>query len=132
MIPLRDTVKSRSFPIVNTTIIILNILIFFGESSLTDMELSELFYRFGLIPSWFLYTVEMGGYVEAVIPMITSIFLHGGWLHIISNMLFLWVFGDNVEDKVGHFRYIFFYLTVGVVANIAQIMASPEIGRAHV
>ncbi|KJS84343.1 MAG: protease [Peptococcaceae bacterium BICA1-8] len=125
MIPLRDTVKSQSFPIINTTIIILNILIFFGESSLTDMELSELLYRFGLIPSWFLYTVEMGGYVEAVIPMITSIFLHGGWLHIISNMLFLWVFGDNVEDKVGHLKYIFFYLTVGVIANIAQIMANP-------
>jgi len=126
MIPLRDTVKSRTFPIVNTAIIILNILVFFGESSLTDMELTELFYSFGLIPSWFLASVEMGGYVEALIPMVTSIFLHGGWLHIISNMLFLWVFGDNIEDKVGHLKYLFFYLTVGVIANIAQIMASPD------
>jgi len=126
MIPLRDTVKSRTFPFINMTIIILNVLVFFGESNLTEMGLTEFFYHFGIIPSWFLQTVEAGYFVQAVIPLVTSIFLHGGWLHIISNMLFLWVFGDNIEDRMGHFKYLLFYLTVGVIGNIAQIMANPQ------
>jgi len=126
MIPLRDTVRSRTFPIVNMSIIIVNVLVFFGESGLTEMGLTELFYTFGLIPSWFLQTVERGEFVQGVIPLFTSIFLHGGWLHIISNMLFLWVFGDNIEDRMGHFKYLLFYLIVGVIGNIAQVMANPQ------
>ncbi|MDK2823318.1 MAG: hypothetical protein PWQ67_2198 [Clostridia bacterium] len=125
MIPLRDTVKSRTFPYVNMAIIIVNVLIFFGEISLTQMELTELYYRFGLVPNWFLQTIQ-SGQVEAIIPLTTSTFLHGGWLHIISNMLFLWVFGDNIEDRVGHFSYLIFYLLVGVLGNIAQVLANPE------
>lgn len=126
MIPLRDTVKPRTFPIVNMVIIILNVIIFLLESTLSEVGLTEFFYRFGVIPSWFTQNVEAGNFTEAVIPLFTSTFLHGGWLHIISNMLFLWVFGDNIEDRMGHFKYLLFYLVVGGIGNITQIMANPQ------
>ncbi|MFZ5942734.1 MAG: rhomboid family intramembrane serine protease [Bacillota bacterium] len=125
MIPIRDTVKSKSFPFVNFIIIALNIMVFFGESSLNQMQLTELFYNFGVIPSHFSETLSGGNYVGAFIPLITSVFLHGGWLHIISNMLFLWVFGDNIEDRTGHFKYLIFYLLAGAIGNLAQIYANP-------
>src|SRR5690554_3046820 len=105
MIPLRDTLKSRTFPIVNLTIIIINVLIFIGQTTLNELALTELYYRFGLVPSWFLQNIQMGNFSTALPPLFTSIFLHGGWVHIISNMLFLWVFGDNIEDRMGHLRY---------------------------
>lgn len=126
MIPLRDTVKSHTFPIVNMIIIIINVLVFLGESTLNEMGLTELFYRFGVVPSWFLQTMYSGNLTSAIIPLFTSTFLHGGWLHIISNMLFLWVFGDNIEDRMGHLRYLFFYLIVGAIGNIFQIMANSQ------
>lgn len=126
MIPLRDTIKSRTFPIVNVTIIFLNIFIFFVESVLNEVGLAEFFYRFGVIPNLFLQTIQAGNIGEAFAPLFTSTFLHGGWLHIISNMLFLWVFGDNVEDRIGHFKYLMFYLTVGFIGNLAQILANPQ------
>lgn len=126
MIPLRDTLKSRTFPIVNLTIIIINVLIFIGQTTLNELALTELYYRFGLVPSWFLQNIQMGNFSTALPPLFTSIFLHGGWVHIISNMLFLWVFGDNIEDRMGHLRYLGFYLIVGAMGNIAQIMASSQ------
>ncbi|MGI6224876.1 MAG: rhomboid family intramembrane serine protease [Peptococcales bacterium] len=125
MIPLRDTIRPRTYPIVNITIIVLNIIFFLMESSLNEIGLVEIFYLFGLTPSSFLRNLEMGNFSAAITPLFTSIFLHGGWLHIISNMLFLWVFGDNVEDRVGHFKYLVFYLTVGAIANITQVLADP-------
>jgi len=126
MIPLRDTIRPRSFPYVNVAIIIVNILIFFGQISLNQAELAELYYRFGAVPSSIINAFfNQGAILKAFVPVVTATFLHGGWLHIISNMLFLWVFGDNVEDRVGHFRYFLFYLLVGIIANTAQILANP-------
>ena len=97
-----------------------------GENTLNELDLTTIFYNFGLVPSRFLENMRMGNLDTAIIPLFTSLFLHGGWFHIISNMLFLWVFGDNIEDRMGHIRYLGFYLAVGAIGNIAQLLASPH------
>ncbi|MFZ7102321.1 MAG: rhomboid family intramembrane serine protease [Peptococcaceae bacterium] len=125
MIPIRDTVKSRTFPYINLAIIIINVLIFLAEISLNNSQLTELFYRTGIVPSMFFAATGEGNYLGAVVPLITATFMHGGWLHIVSNMLFLWVFGDNIEDRIGHFKYFVFYVLVGMTGNISQVMANP-------
>lgn len=126
MIPIKDTLKPRAFPYVNVGIIIFSVLVFVGETTLNDLDLTEAFYNFGLVPYWFLENISLGNFGAALIPLFTSLFLHGGWFHIISNMLFLWVFGDNVEDRMGHLRYLGFYLSVGAIGNMAQIIAAPH------
>jgi membrane associated rhomboid family serine protease len=119
MIPLRDTIPSRRFPIVNTTIIVLNVLVFLFESALTPKQ-QELFLRvWGLIPTRFWAGVSIGG----MLTLFTSMFLHGGWWHLISNMLALYIFGDNVEDRLGSFRYALFYLFSGLVAGVTHLVA---------
>ncbi|MCX7681154.1 MAG: rhomboid family intramembrane serine protease [Anaerolineae bacterium] len=119
MIPLRDTIPSRRFPLVNTAIIVLNVLVFLFESSLTPKQ-QELFIRtWGLIPTRFWAGFTIGGWL----PLFTSMFLHGGWWHLISNMLALYIFGDNVEDRLGSFRYALFYLFSGIVAGVAHLVA---------
>lgn len=122
MIPIRDSVKSQTFPIVNIIIIILNTLFFLFELLLgKDLEL--FIANFAVTPSN--YVVD--GKVDAMLilinplPFFFSMFLHGGWLHFIGNMWYLWIFGDNVEDKLGHFRYIIFYLLCGIFASLAHI-----------
>ncbi len=133
MIPLKDDIPSRSYPIVNVTLIIINIVAFLFELSLGDKL--ELFLRtYGVIPFKYFYSgirLEDGSVIlfsleEKIIPLFTSMFLHGGWLHLISNMLYLWIFGDNVEDRMGHFRYIFFYVLCGLAAAAAHIITNPE------
>lgn len=126
MIPLRDTIKSRTFPFVTVAIIVVNFLIFRGELALNQNQLTALFYHYGAVPSWIVGNFLAGNFLAAIVPIITATFLHGGWLHIISNMLFLWVFGDNVEDKVGHLKYFLFYIAVGFIGNSAQILLSAE------
>lgn len=126
MIPLRDTIKSKTFPFVTVSIIVVNVLIFLGELTLNQDQLTALFYQYGAVPSWIVGNFLAGNYLTAIVPMITATFLHGGWLHIISNMLFLWVFGDNVEDKLGHFKYFLFYIAVGFIGNLAQILLSVD------
>ena len=126
MIPLRDTIKGETFPFVNIALIVVNVLVFLGELSLTQTQLTELFYTYGAVPSWIVNNFFQGNIVGAIVPMITATFLHGGWLHILSNMLFLWVFGDNVEDRMGHFNYFIFYISVGFLGNLAQIIFSPQ------
>lgn len=125
MIPIRDTIKSRTFPYVNLTIIVINGLIFLRGLGLNHLELTQIFYTGGVIPSNFFAVIEKGNYLAGIIPLITATFIHGGWLHIISNMLFLWVFGDNIEDRIGHFKYLIFYLLVGITGNMVQIAANP-------
>lgn len=126
MIPLRDTIKSRTFPFVNISIIVVNALIFLGELALNQNQLTMFFYHYGAVPGWIVGNFQAGNFLSALAPIITATFLHGGWLHIISNMLFLWVFGDNVEDKLGHLNYFLFYITVGFIGNLVQILLSPE------
>lgn len=122
MIPLRDNIPSRTFPFVTYSLIGANILAFFMELSLGP-NLERFFYIFGVVPQKVLYAVfeapELIPYT--VVPFFTSIFLHGGWMHLLGNMLYLYIFGDNVESALGHFRFLVFYLSCGIAASLVHI-----------
>lgn len=124
MIPLRDSIRSRRFPIVNLAIIAVNVLVFLFELLLTPRELTAFVRQFGLVPAAYRSPLDLlaGQGLRGFYPFLTSMFLHNGWLHIGGNMLFLWVFGDNVEDKLGHLRYLLFYLTAGVISGAVHVM----------
>lgn len=126
MIPLKDSAKTRIFPVVNITLIVLNILVFLFQLSLSDARLQGLISNYGLSPQAFLHDLARGNYAAAVSAMLAYQFIHGGWLHIGSNMLYLWIFGDNVEDRLGHGKYLLFYLLMGSLAGFAQIASDPE------
>lgn len=126
MIPLRDSIPSLRLPAVNYAIIIINILAFLLELSLGHDSLKEFIYKFGFIPGRFLGHFGQADFVFLIIPIFTSMFLHGGWFHLIGNMWMLYIFGDNVEDKFGHGRFLLFYLTCGLVACFAQFLSSPS------
>ena len=115
MIPLRDVIPSRTTPYVTITIIILNATAWLFELSLPQDDLNQFLMSFGVVPAYF-----------ASPTLITSMFLHGSWSHVIGNMWYLWIFGDNVEDNVGHGRFILFYLLCGMVAAGGQIVADPS------
>ncbi|MGC8928255.1 MAG: rhomboid family intramembrane serine protease [Myxococcota bacterium] len=134
MIPIKDDIPSRTFPIVNITLIILNIFFFLVEISFGS-KLNLLFNSFGVVPAKFFASYYIAGdrivYVgvaDRIIPLFTSMFLHGGWFHLLGNMLYLWIFGDNVEDRMGHFRYLIFYILCGLIANITHIIFNPSSG----
>jgi membrane associated rhomboid family serine protease len=126
MIPLRDTIPSSSFPVVTIGLITVNVLAFLYELSL-GRELDVFLMKNGAVP----YTFFHAGPWEHVSllgrfrPLFSSMFLHGGWLHLLGNMLYLWIFGDNVEDRLGHGRFILFYLLCGLAAALTQIYISP-------
>jgi membrane associated rhomboid family serine protease len=120
MLPLRDTIRSRSFPLVNTALIAVNILVFLFEASL-GTGITRFIRLFGVVPARFLAHTD----AVQIATLFTSMFLHGGWAHIISNMLALYIFGDNVEDRMGHLRYLLFYLLCGLVAGLAHIHFNP-------
>ncbi|MCH7587412.1 MAG: rhomboid family intramembrane serine protease [Chloroflexi bacterium] len=119
MFPLRDTVKSKSFPIVNLSLIILNIFIFVYQSSLGPREFDVLFDRFGLVPASLSVFRPLRFFT-----FLSSMFLHGGWFHMISNMWTLFIFGDNVEDRMGSLRYLAFYVLAGLFAGLAHLIVS--------
>ncbi len=123
MIPLYDDIPARRFPVVNYTLILLNVLVFVWEVSLGP-ELEAAVRVFGLIPVEFLRSSG----VERWLPVFTSMFLHGGVWHLVSNMLALWIFGDNVEDRMGHVRYLIFYLVCGVIAGLTHVFFNPSSG----
>ena len=114
MFPIRDTQRSDSPPVVTIVIIVLNALAFLYEFSLDDYSRNYFIANYGLIPDRL--------HASA---LVTSMFLHGGWMHIIGNMWFLWIFGDNVEDVMGHGKYLLFYLLCGVAAGLTQVMFNP-------
>jgi membrane associated rhomboid family serine protease len=113
MIPLRDVIPSRTTPVVTISLIVLNVLVFLYEFSLGE-KANEFIIAFGLIPAAFSW-----------VTLLTSMFLHGGFLHCAGNMLYLWIFGDNVEDSMGHVRYVIFYVFCGVAAVLAQALPDP-------
>ncbi|MFZ5634927.1 MAG: rhomboid family intramembrane serine protease [Bacillota bacterium] len=126
MIPLRDSVRPRRSPYINWLLIALNLYVFIREIILPPALLNEVFYTLGVIPSNVIHLMVTGAALDPVlITFITAMFLHGGWMHVLSNMLFLWVFGDNVEDRLGHLRYLLFYLAAGIIGSIAHILANP-------
>jgi len=125
MIPLRDTIPSRSFPIMSVTLIVINTLVFLFEWSL-GRDLNVFIERYALVPARFATMLENGSQpVRAVLPVFTSMFLHAGWVHLIGNMLYLWIFADNVEDKMGRFRFILFYLLCGMGAAGLHVFMTP-------
>lgn len=117
MFPLRDTIPSSKLPIVNWLIIVICILVFLFESSLPSSDLEAFISEFGLIPAAFLAQPDLP-HIESVF---SSMFLHGGWAHVLGNMWFLYIFGDNVEDRLGHIGYILFYLFTGICAAATQV-----------
>jgi len=124
MIPLRDSTRSLSSPIVVYGIIAACVAIFLYTQSLGDAAVDRFYLTYGAIPA----AVTSGAWQAAGIGLITSMFLHGSWLHLGGNMLYLWVFGDNVEDAMGHGRFVVFYLLTGVVAAMAHILVQPLSG----
>jgi membrane associated rhomboid family serine protease len=134
MIPIRDDTPRFTTPWVNYTIIVLNSLVFLYEATLPPRALLSLTKVFGVVPAvWTLWLHGQAPAVAAIVPVFTSMFLHGSWLHLIGNMWFLWIFGDNIEDHLGHGLYIFFYLIAGIAAALLQILFSmgstvPSIG----
>ncbi len=126
MIPLRDNIRSRRFPVVSVAFILLNVVIFVFELSLDQARLSGLFYNFGVVPRRIFGLVAgEGGVLAAIIPLFTSMFLHGGVVHLLGNMLYLWIFGDNVEDRLGRGKFIFLYFLTGLAGALAQVLANP-------
>jgi membrane associated rhomboid family serine protease len=115
MIPLRDIIPSRTTPFVTIGVIVVNALVFLYQWSLDETGSEAFALFFGLIPAAFSW-----------ITVFTSMFLHGGLLHFGGNMLYLWIFGDNVEDRMGHFRFLVFYLLCGIAAALAQTITDPE------
>lgn len=122
MIPIADANPTRRFPVMNYTLIAINIGVFLYELSLSSAQLDQLILRWGMNSAAVLYALTHPLNVSLTVweTLITSQFLHAGWAHIIGNMLFLWVFGDNIEDILGHLGYVAFYFLSGIAAGIAQ------------
>lgn len=129
MFPIRDDQPSYSTPYVNWFLIALNIVIYLFQSML-DPRSGELFaLQFGEVPSHlaaFLAGSQRYSLPAVVIPFFTSMFLHGSWIHVLGNMWFLFIFGDNVEDYLGHFKYLVFYLIAGLIAMSTQVAIYPH------
>ncbi|MCY3756846.1 MAG: rhomboid family intramembrane serine protease [Acidobacteria bacterium] len=128
MIPLKDINRTRTFPAVTLFLIAVNAAVFVYQLSLgSGPMLTGFFYEFGLVPRAllsFTYWQE-AGLLMGLAPLFTSMFLHGGWMHFLGNMLYLWVFGDNVEDWLGSARFLLFYLVCGLLASLLQIAVHP-------
>lgn len=123
MIPLRDTIPSRNKPLMTRFIIALNVVVFLLQFITPDDQVSGLVYYFGFIPGEFGEVLKAQPVsVLSYYPIVTSLFLHGGLFHLISNMWALWIFGDNVEDLMGHSRFLVFYLLCGVIANLSHFL----------
>lgn len=129
MIPIRDDQPRFSVPYITYFLIALNLVIYFLEWSMGPRNERALVYQLGMIPERIVALV--GGAhqvepVEAFLPVFTSMFLHGSWLHVIGNMWFLWIFGDNIEDHVGHLKYLVFYVLSGIGAAAAHVLLNPN------
>ena len=115
MIPLRDSVPSSTRPVVTIAIIAINIFVFIHQLMLPDFEFHQFVEHYAIIPAHL-----------QLFDLVTAMFLHGGFMHLIGNMWFLWIYGDNVEDVLGRARYLMFYLACGIAGALAQVFASPH------
>ncbi len=114
MFPVSDVIPSRTVPVVTIGLIAANVLVFVYQLSLPPVGLELFVGTYAVVPAWFWWP-----------SLFTSQFLHSGWMHIVWNMVYLWIFGDNVEDRLGHGRFLIFYLAGGAVAAILQILFNP-------
>jgi membrane associated rhomboid family serine protease len=136
MIPLRDDQPSFSTPFVNYFLIVLNVMVFLWELSVSHRALNSFMVEFGVVPRHTLAVLtghSYDGLSTVILPLFTAMFLHASFLHVGGNMLFLWIFGDNVEDYLGHFTYLVFYLISGLAAGATHILLNqasrvPSIG----
>lgn len=127
MIPLRDNVKAQKLPLANYLLIAVNIAVFAHELTLGD-ALPAFAREFGLVPWDMTQGIQRDGFSvhRHIVPWFSAMFVHGGWLHLISNLWFLHIFGDNVEDRLGKGRFLVLYLCGGLVAGLAQVVVGPS------
>lgn len=129
MIPLKDDNPTRLVPVVSWTLLAACLLVFLWQISLGPEGMRAAVYAYGLVPDALLGgggPAAGSAAVPAPLTVFTSMFLHGGWLHLIGNLLYLWIFADNVEDSMGHGRFVVFYLLCGVAAALAQALPAPD------
>jgi membrane associated rhomboid family serine protease len=128
MLPLHDDIPTRITPVVTISFLLACVAVFFWQLSLGS-HMQKAIYSFGVIPAVLFDIKTLPAdlvSVPAAATLITSMFLHGGWMHLIGNMLYLWIFGNNVEDAMGHARFIVFYLLCGIAAALAQAIPDPQ------
>jgi len=122
MFPLKDDIPSTRLPLMTIVLIVINIYIFQYEISLGQNGMEKLFYTFGLVPAHYSsYQSPPAGYF----PFFSSVFLHGSWIHVLGNMWMLWLFGDNVEDRMGRVEFLLFYIICGLIAGLAHYFMNP-------
>lgn len=129
MIPLRDDNPTTLTPVVTVALIALCSTVFFWQQSLSPEAAQRAVYAYGVIPALLLGGESLPpeiARIPAEMTILTSMFLHGGWLHLIGNMLYLWIFGNNIEDTFGHVRFVLFYLLCGTAAALAQSALDPQ------
>lgn len=125
MIPLRDSVPARTWPVVTYGLIGANVWVFLYEVTLGP-DLDPFLRAWGFVPArYFLLAEVPGAWTERYLPLVTAMFLHAGWGHLLGNMVYLWIFGDNVEDRLGHVRYLAFYVLTGVGAGLVHAFLYP-------
>ena len=113
MFPIRDSVRSESAPVITRLLVLVNVIAFLMELMFGPVAREKLFYLYGIVPARFTHpgwAESVGFPIHTYWPLLSHQFLHGGWLHLIFNMWALWIFGDNVEDRMGSFRFLIFYL----------------------
>ncbi len=128
MIPIRDTIIGRNPPIATWIIIGINVLVFYWELGLSSASLESAVHRLGAVPALLTQHNTSAGQGTDLVPywsLFTSLFLHGGWVHLIGNMWTLWIFGDNVEDRMGPGRFTLFYLACGLAAGVCHVLFNP-------
>lgn len=127
MFPLRDNMPRSRFPFITLTLMAANISVFIYQVLLNPYALEHFVYLNGMVP--YRVTAFLSGRAPvdlALAPLFTSMFLHGGWMHLIGNMWFLWIFGDNIEDNFGHLNYLLFYVLCGLLASLTHWIAGPQ------
>lgn len=128
MIPLRDDNPTTLKPVFTVAFIVVNVLVFLWQASLGPAVQERIVFSLGVIPAVLFHARELPPQLALVPPeitLLTSMFLHGGWAHLIGNMLYLWIFGNNVEDAMGHARFVLFYVLCGLAAAFAQALPNP-------
>ncbi len=123
MLPYKDNIPSRRVPFITWGLIGINVIVFIFEL-MEGANLEQVFYQFGMVPAY--VTAGVYGPRYEIVPFLTSMFMHSGWLHIGGNMLYLWIFGDNVEDRMGHVVFLLFYLVSGVGASLLHLATDPH------
>lgn len=125
MIPIKDDTPTKTFPYVTIAIIIVNVLVFLYELMLGPFGIEVFIYRTAAIPYEVTNLLDL--YPQSIVPppftLFTAMFVHGGFMHLAGNMLFLWIFGDNIEDVMGHWKFVVFYIFTGLVASMTHVLS---------